>query len=141
MSKITIVDLEVMYCVGVTDEERAKPQRLLLTVDMNFDFTSAAVSDRIERTIDYQTVANDMLKFGEGRSWRLIERVVAKIAEHDPDRIQAGGGDGGDQEVFHPAGPLCLREHGQDPHTTLTRSDPELGAARRTTRSISRGRR
>ena len=52
MSKITIVDLEVYYCVGVTDEERAKPQRLLLTVDMNFDFSSAAVSDRIERTIN-----------------------------------------------------------------------------------------
>ena len=31
MSKITIVDLEVFYRVGVTDEERAKPQRLLVT--------------------------------------------------------------------------------------------------------------
>lgn len=81
MSKITIVDLEVHYCVGVTDEERAKPQRLLVTVDMNFDFSSAAVSDRIERTINYQTVADDLLKFGEGRSWKLVERVVDNIAE------------------------------------------------------------
>jgi FolB domain-containing protein len=81
MSKITIVDLEVFYCVGVTDEERAKPQRLLLTVDMNFDFTSAAVSDRIERTIDYQTVADDLLKFGEGRSWKLVEKLVSNVAE------------------------------------------------------------
>jgi dihydroneopterin aldolase len=82
MSKITIVDLEVFYCVGVTDEERAKPQRLLLTVDMNLDFSSASVSDRIERTINYQTVADDLLKFGEGRSWKLVERVVDNIAEH-----------------------------------------------------------
>ncbi len=81
MSKITIVDLEVFYSVGVTDEERAKPQRLLLTVDMNFDFSSAAVSDRIERTINYQTVAEDLLKFGEGRSWKLVEKVVTNIAE------------------------------------------------------------
>ncbi len=81
MSKITIVDLEVHYCVGVTDDERAKPQRLLVTVDMNFDFSSAAVSDRIERTINYQTVADDLLKFGEGRSWKLVERVVDNIAE------------------------------------------------------------
>ena len=81
MSKITIVDLEVHYCVGVSDEERAKPQRLLVTVDMNFDFSSAAVSDRIERTINYQTVADDLLKFGEGRSWKLVERVVDNIAE------------------------------------------------------------
>jgi FolB domain-containing protein len=81
MSKITIVDLEVSYCVGVTDEERAKPQRLLLTVDMSLDFSSAAVSDRIERTINYQTVADDLLKFGEGRSWKLVEKLVANIAE------------------------------------------------------------
>jgi FolB domain-containing protein len=85
MSKITIVDLEVSYCVGVTDEERAKPQRLLLTVDMSLDFSSAAVSDRIERTINYQTVADDLLKFGEGRSWKLVEKLVANIA----DRILA----------------------------------------------------
>ena len=81
MSKITIVDLEVFYCVGVTDEERAKPQRLLLTVDLSFDFTSAAVSDRIERTINYQTVADDLLKFGEGRSWKLVEKLVANVAD------------------------------------------------------------
>ena len=81
MSKITIVDLEVFYCVGVTDEERAKPQRLLLTVDMSLDFSSAAVSDRIERTINYQTVADDLLKFGEGRSWKLVEKLVTNVAD------------------------------------------------------------
>jgi 7,8-dihydroneopterin aldolase/epimerase/oxygenase len=81
MSKITIVDLEVFYCVGVTDEERAKPQRLLVTVDLNFDFTSASVSDRIEKTINYQNLAEDLLKFGEGRSWKLLEKLAANIAD------------------------------------------------------------
>jgi len=38
MSFITIVDLEVFYRVGISEEERAKPQRLLLTLDINFDF-------------------------------------------------------------------------------------------------------
>ena len=67
--------------MGVTDEERATPQRLLLTVDMSLDFSSAAVSDRIERTINYQTVAEDLLKFGEGRSWKLLEKLVANVAD------------------------------------------------------------
>ncbi len=91
MSKITIVDLEVQYCVGVTDEERAKPQRLLVTVDINFDFSSAAVSDRIERTINYQTVAEDLLKFGDGRNWKLVEKVVDNIAEHVLDEYKPQG--------------------------------------------------
>jgi len=81
MGKITIVDLEVFLCVGVTDEERAKPQRLLLSVDMTFDFTSAAVSDRITKTIDYFAVAQRLLQFGEGRSWKLIERLTTEVAD------------------------------------------------------------
>jgi FolB domain-containing protein len=81
MSRISIVDLEVFYSVGLTEEERAKPQRLLLTVDLDFDFSSASVSDRIERTINYQTVADKLLKFGHGRSWKLIEKVVANAAD------------------------------------------------------------
>src|SRR4051812_13616653 len=81
MTKITIVDLEVFYCVGVTDEERAKPQRLLVTVDMNFDFSSAAVSDRIEKTINYFDLAQRLLKYGEGRNWKLLEKLVANVAD------------------------------------------------------------
>ena len=49
MSKISIVDLEVFYHVGVPDEERARPQRLLLTVVMDSDFSAAAASDSISR--------------------------------------------------------------------------------------------
>jgi len=81
MSKITIVDLEVSWCVGVPDEERAKPQRLLVTVDMSLDFSTASVSDRIEKTINYQEVADGLLKFGEGRSWKLLEKLAANIAD------------------------------------------------------------
>jgi FolB domain-containing protein len=79
--KITIVDLEVFYHVGVPDEERAKPQRLLLTVEMDFDFSAVARSDDIRDTIDYFTVSRRLLKFGEGRSWKLIEKLAAEIAD------------------------------------------------------------
>ena len=82
MSKISIVDLEVFYCVGTTDEERAKPQRLLLTLDMTHDYSAAAVSDRLEKTINYFEVAKDLMKFGEGRNWKLIEKLSANIADH-----------------------------------------------------------
>jgi dihydroneopterin aldolase len=81
MSKITIVDLEVNYRIGVTEEERAKPQRLLVTIDMNHDFSSASASDRIEKTINYFDVAQDVLKFGEGRSWKLLERLALNLAD------------------------------------------------------------
>jgi 7,8-dihydroneopterin aldolase/epimerase/oxygenase len=81
MSFITIVDLEVFYCVGISDEERARPQRLLLTMDIKFDFSSAAVSGRVGRTINYDEVVQGLLKFGETRNWRLIESVATEIAD------------------------------------------------------------
>ena len=92
MAKITIVDLEVFYRVGVPDEERAKPQRLLVTVEMSLDFTSAIASDRVERTINYQTVVDELSQFGEGRSWKLIEKLASNIADlvlakYTPDAV------------------------------------------------------
>ena len=92
MGKIAIVDLEVHYCIGVTDQERAQPQKLLLTVEMNLDFTGPALTDRVEKTINYQKVADDLLQFGQGRSWRLLEKLVSNLAdrilaEYEPDNV------------------------------------------------------
>jgi 7,8-dihydroneopterin aldolase/epimerase/oxygenase len=81
MSRISIVDLEVFYQIGVTDEERAKPQRLLITVEMDFDFSAAALSDRLEKTINYFDIAQELLKYGQGRNWKLLEKLTANIAD------------------------------------------------------------
>jgi dihydroneopterin aldolase len=81
MSRISVVDLEVFYNVGITDDERATPQRLLITVDMDFDFSSAALSDRLEKTINYQILSERILKFGTARSWRLLEKLVTNLAD------------------------------------------------------------
>lgn len=79
--KISIVDLEVFYRVGVPDEERARPQRLLLTVVMESDFTAAAKSDGIGDTINYFSVTQRLLQFGEQQEWKLIEKLAADIAD------------------------------------------------------------
>lgn len=80
-SKISIVDLEVFYRVGVPEAERAKPQRLLLTVEMRTNTGKAARSDSIADTIDYFTVSQRLLKFGIGKNWRLIEKLAADICK------------------------------------------------------------
>jgi 7,8-dihydroneopterin aldolase/epimerase/oxygenase len=81
MSRISIVDLEVFYRVGVLDEERAKPQTLLLTIEMESPFAKAVKSDSIADTIDYFAVSQRLLKFGDGKSWKLIEKLAAEICE------------------------------------------------------------
>jgi len=81
MDTITICDLEVFYCVGVPDEERAKPQRLLLTVEMEHDFRAAAIEDELGDTIDYHAVTQRLRAFGDGVHWHLIETLAVDIAQ------------------------------------------------------------
>ena len=81
MSKITITDLEVHFHVGVPDEERAKPQRLLLTIEMTHDFSSAAATDRITKTIDYYAVSQKVIALGKDRNWKLIEKLASDVAD------------------------------------------------------------
>ncbi|MGO8701858.1 MAG: dihydroneopterin aldolase [Limisphaerales bacterium] len=88
MDQITIKDLEVFYRVGVTEEERAKPQRLLLTIELIHSFEAAAAADDLEKTINYYAVAQRLLRFGETRAWSLIETAAVEIARMVMDEFK-----------------------------------------------------
>jgi 7,8-dihydroneopterin aldolase/epimerase/oxygenase len=81
MDKIIIKDLAVWYCVGVPDDERSRPQRLLLTVELEHDFCRALLTDDVRHTIDYSAVAQRLAHFGDGRNWKLLETLAANVAE------------------------------------------------------------
>ena len=81
MDRIFINDLEVFYRVGVPDEERSRPQRLLLVIEMSKDFGAAAATDDLAQTINYSAVAQRLVRFGDDRSWKLIEKLAADLAE------------------------------------------------------------
>jgi FolB domain-containing protein len=79
MDRIAIHDLTVFFCVGVPDEERARPQRLDLCVELEHDFSG--LDEDLARTIDYHAVCRRLLGYGEGRSWKLIETLAVELAE------------------------------------------------------------
>jgi dihydroneopterin aldolase len=81
MDTITLRDLEVHYHIGVPDEERVHPQRLLISVEMETDIRRAAAGDDLAHTINYYAVSQRLLGLGRGRSWRLIETLVSEIAD------------------------------------------------------------
>jgi dihydroneopterin aldolase len=81
MDIITLQDLEVFYHIGVPDEDRVHPQRLLISVEMETDITLAAAGDDLNHTINYYAVSQRLLSLGKGRSWRLLETLAVHIAE------------------------------------------------------------
>ena len=77
--KITIEDLEVHFHVGVPDEERAKPQKLLITIEMTKDLRPSAANDNLTETIDYFAVNQAVKALGQARRWELIEALADDI--------------------------------------------------------------
>ncbi len=81
MDCITICDLELFCNLGVPEEERSKPQRILLTIQIYYPFEKAAKSDEINDAVDYQQIVNDITIFCKGKNWKLIETFSSDIAK------------------------------------------------------------
>ncbi|MSU62183.1 MAG: dihydroneopterin aldolase [Pedosphaera sp.] len=77
---IVIRDLEVWCHAGVSEAERDNAQRLSISLKIWRDVTKAAATDDLENTIDYFAVSQRLLTFGDGRSWKLIEKLAVDIA-------------------------------------------------------------
>jgi FolB domain-containing protein len=86
---ITIQDLEVFFHVGVPDEERARPQRLLISIAMEHDFTAAASGDDLSDTLDYFAVSERVRQFGDGAHWKLIETLALDLTQMVIDEFGA----------------------------------------------------
>ncbi len=80
MDQIQIQDLEVSFRVGVSNNERVRPQRLTISVIMEMDATAAAQSDDVTKTVDYYLVSRRILALGEKKTWKLIETIAVDIA-------------------------------------------------------------
>ena len=80
MDTIAISDLEVAYHVGVPEAERRSPQRLLISLEMQKDFSSASRTDDLKETIDYFELSQRLLAFGKGKEWKLIEKLAEDLA-------------------------------------------------------------
>ena len=78
--RIYIEGLEIQARIGVTDEERAAPQRLVFNITLWPKQTGLALEDKIERTVDYAAVCAETQRFVQARSDRLIETLADALA-------------------------------------------------------------
>lgn len=78
--QIHIQDLAVDYHLGVPEAERAHPQRLLISLTLEWDFSKAGTTDDLRFTIDYFAVCQRLLGFGRGKSWKLLEKLACDMA-------------------------------------------------------------
>ena len=80
--QIHIHQLEVFARIGVPDEERSSPQRLVLNVTFWPSADLAKLQDDILRAVDYAEVCAETRRFVQARSDRLIETLADALAIH-----------------------------------------------------------
>lgn len=77
-SRLCICELEVPCRIGVSERERACPQTVWVTIELEFDFPAV---DELGATIDYVELANRVKSFCAGRTWKLIETMAVDLSE------------------------------------------------------------
>lgn len=86
MDRILIPGIPLMAHVGVTEEERAVAQRVVVGVVLHLDLTVAGASDDLTDSVDYDAVCRTVGEAVVGGSFRLIEA----LAEHVANAVMAG---------------------------------------------------
>lgn len=75
MDTIIITDLETIGHIGVKEDERAIPQILLINLRAKADFSKAILSDAVEDTQNYASIAKNIKKVVRETQYHLLEAL------------------------------------------------------------------
>lgn len=80
--QVHIEQLEVFGRVGVTENERSKPQRLTLTITVWPNEAFEQLQDDITRAVNYSAICASTRDLVRARTDKLIETLAAELASH-----------------------------------------------------------
>jgi dihydroneopterin aldolase len=86
---IEIVGLSLYTHHGVDEAERTVGQRLVFDLSFDLSDCDATVTDRLEDTIDYGEVCQQVALAAQERSYKTLERLCSAIADRMMDRYNA----------------------------------------------------
>jgi 7,8-dihydroneopterin aldolase/epimerase/oxygenase len=89
MDRILVPELRLQARVGVGEEERARPQDLVVDVELGLDLAPAGASDDLAATVDYDALCALADEVVRSRPFQLIEAVAEAIAAAVLERFEA----------------------------------------------------
>jgi FolB domain-containing protein len=78
---IEINGLELGGKIGVSEEERRNPQRLVVLLRFQIASAFQDLNDQLDKTIDYSRVASEIQKVVASTRAHLIETLVSEIGD------------------------------------------------------------
>ena len=79
--RIAIRGLRVATHIGVSAEERAASQIVVVDVDATVDLSAASLSDDLTDTVDYGALTTRIAGLVQGHESRLLERLAESVAQ------------------------------------------------------------
>ncbi len=86
---VEITGLSLYTRHGVSDAERELGQRLVFDLEFELESCDATVTDRVEDTVDYAEVCEQVALAAQERSYKTLERLCAAVADRLIDRFGA----------------------------------------------------
>ena len=86
---IEITGLSLYTHHGVSEAEREVGQRLVFDLEFELGECDATVTDRLEDTIDYADVCQQVALAAQERSYKTLERLCSAVADRMMDRYGA----------------------------------------------------
>jgi dihydroneopterin aldolase len=86
---IEVVGLSLYTRHGVSEAERELGQRLLFDIAFELDDCDATVTDRVEDTVNYAEVCEQVALAAQERSYKTLERLCSAVADRLIDRFGA----------------------------------------------------
>jgi dihydroneopterin aldolase len=85
---IEITGLSLFTHHGVTAAEREVGQRLVMDIRIDAGASDATVTDRVEDTVDYAVVCQEVALAAQQRSYKTLERLCSAVADRLLDRFE-----------------------------------------------------
>ncbi len=80
MDKLIIKDLLVRGIIGINDWERTTPQDILINIEIKADLKKAGETDDIAHSVNYRTVAKQVIAHTETAQRLTVEALAEDIA-------------------------------------------------------------
>jgi len=80
MDRVFIENLRVDCVVGLTEEERRRPQKVIVDVSMYLGLRRAAAGEKIEKTVNYREARDRISRFVATGEFVLLEGLAEGIA-------------------------------------------------------------
>jgi dihydroneopterin aldolase len=87
--RVEITGLSLYTHHGVEEAERTVGQRLLFDLAFDLGECDATVTDRVEDTVDYADVCQQVALAAQERSYKTLERLCSAVADRMIDRYGA----------------------------------------------------